>query len=406
MIALAYEAPAKKFSSEEETWADASLMIFRHNAIGIYSQFAPFKDAGMDPAAAAAVDTAYARLVQQYNWVDPDFRFNATAGQSRPYSGVKVTPRRRLQARFYDLAVALVAARETLEGVSDAEAEEEEEAGEDDPLACSAFRAETLAGVAGFADQCVLQQAAIKVLAAAIEGGDVPAVKAAYTASRPMYEQIETLAGAFEAEDRAIDARPYAFAQGELSPDWAGMHLIERAVYRDGDMAAAAAGTAVVAGVVDTLCAKLSSAPTTPAFVNAALVWDGILALSEEVPAKKISSEEEMWSDLSLLIFRENAKGIATLYTPFAPRLSAVTRAACDRALAAIRSAFERDIDADNEWEAGLDFRAYSTVGTEERRLIHRLFYELSRAMQVAHGELQAMASSAHGGLQAMASSA
>lgn len=395
MLALAYEVPAKKMSSEEETWSDASMMIFRHNAVGIYSQFAPFKDAGMDAAAARAVDAAYARLVQQYGWADPENGFNTTDGVARPYSKVGVRPRRRLQARFYDLAVALAAARETLDGVSEEEAEEEEEEGEAGPLAGLAYRTETLAGVAGFADQCVLQQAALRNLSQAIAGGNVAAVKAAYTASRPMYEQIETLAGAFEAEDTAIDARPYAFELGELSPDWAGMHLIERAVYRDGDMAAAAAGTTAVAAVVDTLCAKLQAAPCTPGFVSAALVWDGILALSEEVPAKKISSEEETWSDQSLLIFRENAKGIATLYEPFAARLSAATRAGCGGALAAIRTAFEETIDAGNDWAAGLDFRPYSAVPAAERRIIHRLFYQLNRAMRVAKSELEAAATAA-----------
>ncbi|KAK1866686.1 hypothetical protein I4F81_009202 [Pyropia yezoensis] len=396
MLALAYEVPAKKMSSEEEAWSDASMMIFRHNAVGIYSQFAPFKDAGMDAAAATAVDAAYARLVQQYTWADPEHGFNTTDGVARPYSKVPVKPRRLLQARFYDLAAALAAARDTLDGVSEAEAEEGEEGGEPSPLdGDDVYRAETLAGVAGFSRQCALQQAALRNLSHAIAGGDVDVVKAAYTAARPMYEQIETLAGAFEAEDTAIDARPYAFDEGELSPEWAGMHLVERAVYRDGDMAVAAAGTEEVTTVVDTLCAKLASAPSTPGFVTAALTWDGILALAEEVPAKKISSEEETWSDLSLLIFRENAKGIATLYEPFAGRLSAATRAACIGALSAIRSSFEDTIDAGNDWETGLAFRPYSSVPAAERRIIHRQFYRLSRVMQVAKRELEAAASAA-----------
>lgn len=394
MLALAYEVPAKKFSSEEETWSDASMMIFRHNAIGIYSQFAPFKDAGLDASAALAVDRAYERLVQQYDWADPENGFNTTDGVARPYSMVSVKPRRRLQARFYDLAVALGAARETLDGVSEVEEDEEEEEGEESALAGTFYQNETLAGVKGFSDQCTLQQAALRNLSQAVAGGDIEAAKAAYTASRPMYEQIETLAGAFTEEDTAIDARPYVFEMGELSPEWAGMHLIERAIYRDGDMAAAAAGTLEVATVVDKLCAKLSSAPCTPGFVNAALVWDGILALSEEVPAKKISSEEETWSDLSLLIFRENAKGIATLYEPFAGRLSGATRTACDTALAAIRTSFMETIDAGNDWETGLNFRNYSAVPMAERRIINDQFYQLNRAMHVAKKELEAAAMS------------
>lgn len=43
----------------------------------------------------------------------------------------------------------------------------------------------------------------------------------------------------------------------------------------------------------------------------------GIVGLSTEIIAKKISSEEEMWSDLSLLIFYNNYKGIYSQAAPF-----------------------------------------------------------------------------------------
>lgn len=45
--------------------------------------------------------------------------------------------------------------------------------------------------------------------------GDLEGAKEAYTKSRPEYEQIEVLAGSFEDIDSDIDARAYAFDNGE-----------------------------------------------------------------------------------------------------------------------------------------------------------------------------------------------
>ncbi len=44
MIALATEIPANNISSEEDTWSDQSLLIFKENWNGIYSQFKPFAE--------------------------------------------------------------------------------------------------------------------------------------------------------------------------------------------------------------------------------------------------------------------------------------------------------------------------------------------------------------------------
>ena len=42
VIGVLTEVPAKKISSEEETWSGKSLMIFYNNWLGAYSQLAPF----------------------------------------------------------------------------------------------------------------------------------------------------------------------------------------------------------------------------------------------------------------------------------------------------------------------------------------------------------------------------
>jgi iron uptake system EfeUOB component EfeO/EfeM len=47
-------------------------------------------------------------------------------------------------------------------------------------------------------------------------------------------------------------------------------------------------------------------------------VFDGVIGVLTEIPAKKISSEEETWSGLSLMIFYNNWLGAHSQIAPFA----------------------------------------------------------------------------------------
>jgi iron uptake system component EfeO len=49
-------------------------------------------------------------------------------------------------------------------------------------------------------------------------------------------------------------------------------------------------------------------------------IFEGMIELAIEFASKKISGEEETFSDLSLLIFEQNWQGIAGFYAPFAAR--------------------------------------------------------------------------------------
>lgn len=55
-----------------------------------------------------------------------------------------------------------------------------------------------------------------------------------------------------------------------------------------------------------------------PGSIGAADVFDGVLGVMLEVAAKKISSEEETFSDLSLMIFHNNWMGGYSQILPFA----------------------------------------------------------------------------------------
>lgn len=386
-VALAFEVAAKKVSSEEETWSDASLLIFKHNYRGIWGLFTPFKEAGLAPATAAEVDSAYEALLAAYAAVDPA-GVAAAAVPARPYSAVTVAERAALMNATYVFAASLRDARDALlseESPTPAPASSRME-GVSTPAVVrdEAYADETAAGVAAFAAQCQEQQRVLVPLRTALAAGDMSGARAAYAAGRGPYEQIETLAAAFEEEDTAIDARPDAFEYGELDPEWGGIHAVERALYRDEDVPAALAALDGVDAAVASLCTKLEN---DLSLFSATTTWEGMLALSLEVPAKKISSEEETWSDLSLMIFRENAKGIRALYAPFAPRLSAPVRGAVNASLDAIQALWGT-LDAGNDWDTGVNFRAFANTTIAERGSIHTAFMTLHRSLQRGAAEV------------------
>ncbi len=217
-------------------------------------------------------------------------------------------------------------------------------------------------GIAYFSERCQDQLPLVIDLENAIKSGDLKAAKRAYVESRPPYEEIETLAASFEDTDRDIDARPYAFDEGESSPDFRGFHRIEVLLYADGDTEAALPYATTLVESIRTLARQLGERDR----FSAAGQFGGMLALTTEVAAKKISSEEETWSDQSLLIFRSNWAGVYSQYRPFAPlvQTASSTRAeAVESAYAAASDLVEPHFGPGSA--AGTP---YSKVGISERR--------------------------------------
>lgn len=214
-------------------------------------------------------------------------------------------------------------------------------------------------GVAYFRTRCDDQAPLVRKLRATIEAGDLAAARRAYVEARPPYEEIETLAASFAESDRDIDARPYAFEEGEQAEDFRGFHRIEVLLFAHEDVAAAAP----YAAQLDASIRRLSGELAERNRFSAAGHFEGMVMLATEVAAKKISSEEETWSDQSLLIFRHNWIGIRSQFAPFAPLLSSSAAGAvleaCDSAEALVAPHF-RDGTA-----AALP---YSQVGIRERR--------------------------------------
>ena len=236
------------------------------------------------------------------------------------------------------------------------------------------------AGVAYFRQRANEQLPLVKDLLSALKSGDIEEAKSAYVKSRPPYEEIETYAGSFEQEDTDIDARPYAIEGGETSPEFKGFHRIEALIYRDGDLAAAVPYAEGLVKSVESLIIKLNN----PANFNAPLNFQGMLSLATEVPAKKISSEEETWSDQSLLIFKHNWIGIHSQFEPYKKLLdkgiSNQVESTYKDCLATVEPFFQkREVAA----------APYSSVTAKQRGAIVRASYRYRDALMKAKAALK-----------------
>lgn len=243
----------------------------------------------------------------------------------------------------------------------------------------NAFSTEVEQGLVYFRKRAQEQLVLAESLLNALKSGDMEAAKKAYVESRPPYEEIEVFAGSFEEEDRDIDARPYAFEEGEASSEFRGFHKIESLIYRDGDLQAAIPYGETLVASIKSLITQLNNSSNFDAQKN----FKGMLALATEVPAKKISSEEETWSDQSLLIFKYNWIGIFSQYEPFARRLEpAIARE--------VQTTYEACMDTVAPFfQAGQTGGApYSSVSAAQRQKIVQASYQFRSALIKARESL------------------
>ncbi|MEM9066063.1 MAG: EfeM/EfeO family lipoprotein [Planctomycetota bacterium] len=243
----------------------------------------------------------------------------------------------------------------TLSGI--AKASHSTLAQEDSPELASAVRG----GVSYFAKRCRDQLTLCEDLERAIDSRELAAAQRAYIDSRPPYEEIETLAYAFEDSDRDIDARPYAFDGGETDREFRGFHKIEVLLFGHEDVAAAAPYASMLTASIRRLATELAE----PNRFDAAGQFGGMIALANEVSSKKISSEEETWSDQTLLIFRHNWIGIYSQFEPFRDLVERTQAGAANKVSEAGAAALSLLKPHFGDGAAGTP---YSRIGMSERR--------------------------------------
>ncbi len=241
----------------------------------------------------------------------------------------------------------------------------------------------TLEGVSYFSERNQVQIEAVEALRTAIASGDLAAARQAYIDARPPYEEIETLAASFEDSDADIDARPYSFDGGETSEDFRGFHKIEYLLFRDDDLDLAAQFADTLAESAQRLQQELGD----PERFHAAGTFEGMIGLAEEIGSKKISSEEETWSDQSMLIFKHNIIGIFSQYQPFAPHVAKLSEQA-DSGVSEAYQAFRAVLEPFDEGE-GAAMVPYSQIKTADRKAISDATYGLRDALIVAAVQLK-----------------
>lgn len=239
-----------------------------------------------------------------------------------------------------------------------------------------------LKGVAYFRRRNEEQIVLVDKMREAIASRDLVVAQQAYIDARPPYEEIETLAASFEDSDSDIDARPYSFDGGETSEDFRGFHKIEYLLFRDDDLDLAAEYAETLAGSHQKLHQELDE----PGRYSARGNFEGMIGLAEEIGSKKISSEEETWSDQSMLIFKYNIIGIYGLYEPFSPLVgqrSEQLDAAVKEAYESFRAALEP-----HDTGPGAAMTPYSQVRISERKVISDATYRLRDTLIAAAAEL------------------
>jgi iron uptake system component EfeO len=299
-----------QISGEEEAYSGLSLLIFYENYNGILSQYLPFHDhvraVNMLVAqeAVEALDEAKMHL-QAYH--DSSVQY----GVWTPYKDLDEYDRKTIYDNAMRVVMALEGAASALEIQFDAGGEEEEAGAVAVPEGFEDLVASSVAALQVLAEEMVGSATA---LLESIEAGDLSAARAAYETSRHEYEQIEVFANSFPQVDSDIDARPYSFDLGEVDEGFKGFHKIERALFRDHDLSLA---TEVATGLVESADQLVSALDDLSAF-NVLLAFEGMIGLALEIAAKKISGEEETFSNLSVLIFEKNWEGISAVFSPYA----------------------------------------------------------------------------------------
>ena len=244
------------------------------------------------------------------------------------------------------------------------------------------YAAQVDAGLNYFKEKAVEQLPLVEALATAIASGDLAAAQQAYIDSRPPYEQIEVLALNFEDTDTDIDARPYAFDRGELDEGFKGFHRIEALIFRDRDLAAAKPYADELVTSVKTLMTNLEAREN----FDSPSHFEGMIGLATEIPAKKISSEEETYSDQSLLIFQENWRGIYSQFEPFA----AVLEETNPDAIANVNRAYENAMATVAPYftEGQVAAKPYSSINAAQKSEIVKAAYAFRDSLIDAQSKL------------------
>ena len=150
-------------------------------------------------------------------------------------------------------------------------------------------------------DQVKSLQEQTAAFAAAVKAGDVAKAQGLYPVARTYYERIEPVAESFGELDPELDAR-----ENDVEPGarWTGFHVLEKALWTGGDLAAAGPVADELVADVGTLATKVGDLDLAPLDLA-----NGALGLLDEIAASKVTGEEDRYSHTDLWDFSANLEG-------------------------------------------------------------------------------------------------
>lgn len=205
-------------------------------------------------------------------------------------------------------------------------------------------------------DQVATLQQQTAAFAAAVKAGDVAKAKALYPVARTSYERVEPVAESFGDLDPEIDARENDVGEGQT---WTGFHVLEKALWTGGDLAAAAPVADELVTDVGRLATQVQTLRLAPLDMA-----NGALGLLDEIAKSKVTGEEDRYSHTDLWDFSANLEGsqqaVQALRPVIAERDPALATA-LDQRFTATRTA----LDA---YRQGDGFRPYTDLTAEQTR--------------------------------------
>lgn len=226
------------------------------------------------------------------------------------------------------------------------------------------FASAVEAGLASAQTSAAELHEAVLELQAQIRAGSVAAAREAYYDARAPYEELQVLSYAFPELDLAIDGRAYEYPGGELSDDFIGFHRIEIFLFaRDNTESAIPYAKRLVEDVeaLQEVLADRKRFDATSAF-------EGMVTRLDEVASRIISSEEETWSEQTLLVIRHAWVGVHNQYRHYSGAVRGQDVVLAERLDRSYRKAIEliRTEFAVGQTEAA----PYSVIDSSRRREI------------------------------------
>jgi len=159
--------------------------------------------------------------------------------------------------------------------------------------------------------------------------------------------------------------------------EWTGFHRIERELWKNNDVAAAAKFADRLDADVATLRKTLTSTKVAPEQLA-----NGARQLMDEVATGKITGEEERYSRTDLDDFQANLEGAKAAYTSLRPVVAKRNPALATR----VDERFERTEDTLAKYRAGDGFVTYDTLTKSDTRALASVVDGLSESLSRVSG--------------------